>query len=426
MLLFKMIKSNNLFRSVSIYTFGHIVNAMLPFLLMPVLTRYLSPEDYGITAMLGVLVGIYTPFIGLNLYGFISVSYFRNRYDFSLVISTTFLIVAISIFIATICTFFFVDEIVALSLFPKDWLWTVICLCTTNYFIMVLQVIQQSQNHAREYTLVQLGQTILNFLLSIFMVVVLSMDWKGRVLAQVITGIMFMGGALLLFRKWDLLKFGFSVECAKQSLKYGIPLIPHALCGFITVAADRVLISNMISLEEVGIFTVGASIGKGVELLGVSFNKAFCPWLYKKLNEFDEGIDNDKKKVVKFSYLCMCGFVFSAVIYSICMPYGLNFFVGQKFQESSQYIWGFSLSSAFASIYYLVTNYIFYMQKTHILALITLFSSILHIGIAYIMIKQCGAIGASYAAIITQLVIVLATWRIASKVYPMPWKLWNY
>lgn len=425
MIFIQKIGHMKLFRNAGIYTIGHILNAAIPFLLMPVLTRYLSPEDYGVTAMLTVLMGIYTPFVGINLPGFVSVAYFKKNLNFSLVISTAFGLLMVSLLIAIIVTIIGRDIISDLAQFPSDWLWVVILLCFTNFFIMVLQNIQQVKGYAKEYTIIQLGQTSINLLLSLCFVVLFAMNWQGRIWAQVLTGIVFMLVAARLLYSWRLLKWQFSFDYMHKSLAFGLPLIPHALCGFFVLAADRLFISNMVGLSEVGIFSVGFSLGQAIELLGTSFNKAFSPWLYGKLKDLDEGRSNDRRKIVKFSYACMIGFVSVAIVYSLCMPWFLSFFVGPKFQEASKYILGFALAAAINAIYYLVVNYIFYRQKTQYLAMITFGSGILHIGITYMMIKTWGAIGAAYAAVVTHGIMTILTWWLSNRVYPMPWRLWK-
>lgn len=417
--------SKKIFRNAGIYTVGHIFNAAIPFMLMPILTRYLAPEDYGVTAMFAVLIGIYTPFVGINLHGFVSVSYFRSRNNFELIVSTIFHILAISLMVASLITWLASDVIERLSLFPADWLWTIIVVCFTNFFIVVLQNVQQVQGHAKQYTIIQISQTLTNLLMSIVLVVIFSMNWQGRILAQVVSGILFMIIAYYLLKTWGMLKLNFSSDYARKSLAFGIPLIPHALCGFLILASDRFFISNMVGLSELGVFSVGYSLGQAVELVGTSFNKAFSPWLYEKLKTFDEGTDNNRQKIVKFTYLCMAGFIIFSILYSLFMPVFLSVFIGPKFQEAAKYIIWFALASALHAGYYLVVNYIFYKQKTQYLAVITFGSGVLHIGITYFMIKTWGAIGAAYAAVITQIILVILTWRLSNKVYPMPWKIWR-
>ena len=159
--------------------------------------------------------------------------------------------------------------------------------------------------------------------------------------------------------------------------------------------------------------------------MGTSFNKAFSPWFFGKLKGFDEGKSTAKCELVKFSYACMAGFILIALVYSVCMPWFLSFFVGPKFQDASKYILSFALAAAINSIYYLIVNYIFYQQKTKYLAMITFSSGVMHIAITYFMIKTWGAIGAAYASVVTCSITTVATWWLSNKVYPMPWFSWH-
>jgi len=64
---------------------------------MPILTRYLTPEDYGIIAMFGVLLGITGAIIGVSVHSAIQRQYFeRDRIDFHKYIACCFIILATS------------------------------------------------------------------------------------------------------------------------------------------------------------------------------------------------------------------------------------------------------------------------------------------------------------------------------------------
>jgi O-antigen/teichoic acid export membrane protein len=72
----KQLLKSSLIRSAGIYTITSALNAAIPFLLMPVLTRYLSPADYGMVSMYGVLISFVTPFVGFNVEGAIARQYY--------------------------------------------------------------------------------------------------------------------------------------------------------------------------------------------------------------------------------------------------------------------------------------------------------------------------------------------------------------
>jgi len=67
----------NLIKKVSIYTSANILVKAIPFLLLPVLTRYLSPSDYGIIAIFQVILAFLIVFIGLNSNGAVMVNFFK-------------------------------------------------------------------------------------------------------------------------------------------------------------------------------------------------------------------------------------------------------------------------------------------------------------------------------------------------------------
>jgi len=73
----------------------------------------------------------------------------------------------------------------------------------------------------------------------------------------------------------------------------------------------------------------------------------------------------------------------------------------------------------------MVTNYIFYVKKTHLLAYVTFASAAIHIGLLYLLINLHGAIGAAQASLISSILTFCIVWILASKVYDMPWRLWE-
>ena len=413
------------FRQSGIYTLGYIASAAVPFALMPVMTRYLSPEDYGITAMLGVLVGIYNPFIGLNLRGLIGPAFFKNAKDFPKIVQSSFSILLMTMLVMSLFTYLLADSISDWTSFPSSWLWAVILLCVSDFFIQLVQTIQQMRGKALQFAGLQFSQTIMNMMLSVGLVVLLSMNWQGRVMAQLIASLVIMGISLFVLHRWKLLGLYFNWEYIKRGLIFGIPMIPHALSVWFIIASDRLLINNMVSLTELGIFSVGYSIGNALELLASSFNKAYSPWLFHHLKNIADNKYDNRRKIVITSYLVIAGFIAFAVVYSCCMPWLLAFFVGPKFQAASQYVLGFAVGAAIHVGYYIMVNYIVYNGKTQYLAFGTCTSGVMHVGISYLLIREFGAVGAAYASIITNTFMFLFTWWLANKVTPMPWRLWK-
>lgn len=71
-------------------------------------------------------------------------------------------------------------------------------------------------------------------------------------------------------------------------------------------------------------------------------------------------------------------------------------------------------------MYYMVTKYISYEEKTHILSLMTLVAAATNIVLNYFLINYFGAIGAAQATTLTYLIQFIITWYLASGVHKMP------
>ena len=93
----------------------------------------------------------------------------------------------------------------------------------------------------------------------------------------------------------------------------------------------------------------------------------------------------------------------------------------EKFKSSIQYIIYFAIAFAFQGMYFMITNYIFYVKKTQILSYITFSTAIFHIGLLYILINLNGAIGAAQASLVSFFITFILTWYLSNKVYSMPW-----
>jgi len=416
----KIFKSK-LARSAGIYTMTSVINSAIPFFLLPILTRYLSPADYGIVSMFGVLVSFVTPFTGLSVHGAIARMYYeKDKIDIREYITNCIYILMSSTILVSIVFFLFSPLIANVSSVPIKVLWMVIVVSFAQFITRIVLTLWQVQVKPIQYGIYQISQTAMNMLLSIVLVVFVGLTWKGRIYAQLITlGIfVFIGIGVLFKNKW--LKFNVNKTYIKHALGFGVPLIPHALGAVIMTMTDRLFITNMVGIETTGVYTVGYQIGMIINLLATSFNQAYVPWLYSKLKE---NVLATKRKIVKFTYAYYVIIVLLATALSILAPPFLSFFVGKQFSQSSIYVAWIALGYAFNGMYLMIGSYITFAQKTMYLSWVTAISAVLNIILNYFLIIRYGAIGAAQATTIIYAIKFILTWGLSAKVYHMPWRL---
>ncbi|PXW92001.1 O-antigen/teichoic acid export membrane protein [Streptohalobacillus salinus] len=398
-----------------------VINSAIPFFLLPVLTRYLSPVDYGIVSMFGMLVSFIAPFTGLSVHGAIARMYYeKDTVDIKEYITNSIYILISSTLLVAVIFFMFSSAIANVSSVPIQVLWMVIVVSFAQFITKIVLTLWQVQVKSIQYGVYQISQTALNMLLSIVLVVFVDLTWSGRVYAQVVSLMIFVLISFFILIKNNWLKFSYNKTYIKHALGFGVPLIPHALGGVLMTMTDRIFITNMVGIETTGVYTVGYQIGMIINLLATSFNQAYVPWLYSKLKE---NIMATKKRVVKFTYLYFIIILLMSVVLSLIAPSFLSFFVGREFGNSSIYVTWIALGYAFNGMYFMIGSYIFYAEKTSYLAWVTFTAAVLNIGLNYVLISKYGAIGAAMATTLIYFIKFILTWILSSKAYKMPWNI---
>src|SRR5690606_22090920 len=79
------------------------------------------------------------------------------------------------------------------------------------------------------------------------------------------------------------------------------------------------------------------------------------------------------------------------------------------------------LAFGFNGMYLMITNYLFYAEKTAFLARNTLLVGIFNLPVCYFLTKYYGLYGASFAIIISYCLLFVSTCIASYKAYPMPW-----
>lgn len=89
-----------------------LINKAVPFLLLPILTRYLTPEDYGIIASFIAMVSFLAVFIGLSGHGAVDANFFRlKKNKLGIYIANVLMILLLTTFLSLISVFVFSDFI---------------------------------------------------------------------------------------------------------------------------------------------------------------------------------------------------------------------------------------------------------------------------------------------------------------------------
>jgi O-antigen/teichoic acid export membrane protein len=414
----KFFRSSTL-KTAGIYTLANFANAAIPFFLMPVMTYYLSPADYGIIAVFGVLLGICSPFIGLNTSFAISVKYFKiKKREFPKYVANSLIIATVSCIFVIILFNIFDNQIARLSNFPQKWLWAVIIVCFSNNIIAVLLSILRSSVNPHLYISIQFLQIVMNMGMSLWFIVWLHMNWQGRISAQVITALFFSLISVYLLYKNNWLVFQYDIEHIKNALRFGVPLLSLNICDFIISLVDRFIIVKIIGLTDAGIYSVGMQLSLIVGFIVTASYQAYMPWIFNKLNDDTKQV---KSKIVFLSYIYMIILLIVGIISIYTIPIIIEMLIDKKFHDAASIITWAVFAQVISGMLHITSLYINYVEQTHLSIRGNLFAAIIHLIFCYILVKENGIIGAAQACALTQFFRFIFFWRLSNKIYAMPW-----
>ncbi|MDB5099451.1 MAG: polysaccharide biosynthesis protein [Cyanobacteria bacterium RYN_339] len=412
---------NTLLGGAARYFGFNILNAAIPFVFLPVMTRYLVPEDYGIAGIFLVLVGIGMPLIGLNVHAVVNLRYLeRDRLDFPAFMSSAFVLVGLSAVLAGMVVAVFTGPIAWISAFPAGWLWAVVVVCAAQAVANIAATMFQIQLKPTAYGLFQTFSAVLLVALSLAFVVTMGWGWQGRIGAQVLAVVLAaaVGTGLMAREGWLTARPRRSYVA--DAVRFGLPLVPHYLGGYIYTMLDRMFVAQMISLRQAGLYVAGYQVCQVVTLVETSFNQAWSPWHYRELAKRDPAAN---RRIVVATYAYFLLLLAFAGAFGLVVPWVMPWLLGPRYAEAGLVVPWLALAFALGGMYKMVGNYLFYAERTGTLGVITLTIAAASPAFTYGLIKLHGVVGAAEATAAAFLLQFLLTWVAASRVHPMPWLL---
>lgn len=420
-MIFEKIFRSSFLRSVTSYGIANIINSLIPFFLLPILTKHLSPIDYGLITIYTLVINFITPFIGLGAQSTIAKRYFeRDEFKYEYYLSNIVVLVLINTTILFVLVYIFMDLLIAYTKISEKWLIYMILISMAMNINLILLVHFQVTKKVRKYVSMQLGQSVIIFFVSIVCIVTLKYKWEGRMLGQMIGVFSITIMSFYYFINEKIYINRIDISYLKKIIVIGSPVVVHSVISLGLTMSDRIILSTFVGEYETGIYSVGQQLGSSIYLVTSAFNNAFVPWLFKELKRDDM---QTKSKIVKFTYLYFVAIALLAIIIYYIIDIAFPMVIGDKFNKSFQYVPFVLASYVFYGMYMMVTNYFFYTEKTYILSFITSISAIINISLCYYLTLIYGTIGAAYASVVSALLFFLLSWYFSNKVNPMPWML---
>lgn len=410
-------------QQLSIYTFVSFLGAGIGFFLIPYLSHFIDPKEYGILSILNSFVTLVIPLVSLVAYGIISVEYYKmkNPAEFSSLFSSVQLIPVIPTVVLLALTVLFPSDIAGFLEIPPEksyWLSISILLAFfTIYFETLINynVISKKPLH---YAFFNIVKVVIEVSLTVWFVSGLKMGWEGRMWSWFISTCLLGIASFMYFNQRGLLTKRISKKFYWAGIIFGLPLILHTIGKFVINQSNRIFIAKLDSVDEAGIYNVGAQVGMVILLLVNAVGNFYQPYLYERLADLTRP---RKIQIIKMTYLIIAGLLAALLGLTLLAPLFFEYLVDEKYAKATRYVFWVGLGYFFWGVYILFTGFVFYQKQTRFLGGLAIINVGVSIALNYWLINIFGPLGAAYASTLSFfLVALIIIWK-ANQLFPLPW-----
>lgn len=327
-----MNRSTKFINDIFIYAIGNLGSKLITFLLVPLYTYYISPDDFGYYDIVLTLTFLAMGFITFQLrdgtFRFLLDN--EDEYTRKSVVSFSYKLLTQSSLVVLIIgiAFSFFCEI-------RDWWWIIAFVIVLSLYEVEIQIVRGlGQNKqfvfAGILTAFQIG------LYSLIFVVWLRMGIGGIFCSNILARLVTMGVVEVqtrVFKRYFI--WGFRDRNLNRALlKYSLPLLPNAICWWLLGSSSRLFIEHFLGLEANGIFAVGMKFSTILETFSVIVYQAWQETAIKQYGAPDRAAFFSRI----FNTYCVI-LTILALVFVFALKINYSWLVDARYLESLQYLY---------------------------------------------------------------------------------------
>ena len=366
----------------SIYAF---IGRGIAFVLLVILATYIPPADYGKLSLFNTVIMLLGFFMAFSTHGYFGISYFKEsketfHQDFTFVM----IMLLLSVSMVSIVFFLLGNYLSKLAGISYELLWWALLIAFVNVPFLLHMDYYRLQEKVGKYGIMNLGNAILNAVISLILVITFEQGWMGRVNTHIGVAIFFGLIGIVSFINKGFFDFHLHKDRMKMILFWGLPQIPHHATNWLRQGCDQYIINYNYSTQEVGLFSFALNLVSIITMIGMAFNSSNSVTIFQVLS--DKTI-HDKRTVLRKNTRHIFFIYLGASVLTVLLGCLLVPIVVPQYTKSIPYFMILSIYGFMVCLYFLYCNYLFYYGATKHLMYITLGTAFLHLCLSVLLTR---------------------------------------
>ncbi len=426
----------------AVYGLSSITGRLINYLLVPVYTRVFIPAEFAIVTEMYAYVAF---FAVLLTYG-METAFFRfvnSGHNTQKVYSTAIITLLTTSVLFVVAISIFAGDIAAWLRYPSHseyvvWFAWIVAL---DAFTLIPFARLRSDNKPLRFAVVRLLNIFMNVGMNV--VLIFGLPWliKNNFLNEdFIPGVVVNGKVtvsavfisnliaslftvLVLLPEYLKIKLEWSRELLQKMLLYSLPIMIAGFAGIVNETVDRILIKYLlpadISMTQLGIYGACYKVSILMTIFIQAFRYAAEPFFFS--NAKDKDAPNLYASVMNY-FVITVSFIFLAIMMYIDV---VILFVGEDFREGVKVIPVLLMANLFLGVYYNLSIWYKLTNKTMYGAYLSIVGAVVTLLLNFILIPIMGYMGAAWATFACYSSMMVLSYFIGQKHYPVNYNLKN-
>jgi O-antigen/teichoic acid export membrane protein len=402
------------------YMLPTVVNMALPFATLPIMTRWLTPDDYGVLGLGQVVAGTFAGLAGLGVQVGVQRNFFKYEADplrLARVMHSGLAVAFGGIFLLGLLLVLYRDRISMLLFGVPDWGALCVAMAATSSLGLLASIhlgYLRNRERARSYMVYEVAGVVGEVGSAVALVTAGFGVW-GIVFGALGTKILLV--VMLWVRLARELPPGLDMRLAGEVLAVGLPLLPRVLVGSVDNGVDRVLVNWLRSLGQAGLFGIANRVGHSVFAMSTSLENVYIPHVYRLL--FREEREAAGRAIGCYLTPYFYASILIAALPVLFLEEALFVLVTPAFYEV-KYI-GAILATYYGQMFFskVAGAQLIYVKKTWYATPMAALRLAIHLMFAVLLISHFGVLGAAFSLLATGIVVDSLAFAVAQREYPI-------
>lgn len=413
----------HLAKHTAVYGLANVLGKAIGFMLIPLYTHYITPNDYGVLELLDLSITVIGMFVGIGLASALAKFYFDydTKAEKDLVVSTALFVITIAASIMLVIAWPLASVLADVILDNEEYtVYLKIGLVTfaCNALIEIPLTYIRARERSMLFGSIALSRLFVSLSLNIYFVVVAELGILGILYSGLITSIL----VSFVLVCWTVKDVGarINLKLGGFMVTFGAPLIVSSLGMFLINFGDRFLLKEYASLAEVGVYSLGYKIGMGLIsfLIGQPFFLIWSVRRYSLVKE-DDGL-------ARYGQIFLLYMLLLLAIWYLISIFSREIIVTLS-PDEYLHAWEILPFIAFGYIFREMSDFFrgaFLIQgRTGMVGRITLIATVFCLLSYMLLIPRYHSMGAAVATVMTFVLMAGLSWHYAQKLMPVDYRL---